>query len=76
MSPSLAITKQVSVSQIDYYETHSEEYFRATVGLDMSSIYKRFLGELTPGAHILDAGCGSGRYTKAFLEMGIFCDFL
>lgn len=36
--------------------------------LDLHDVYERFLGELGPGAHILDAGCGSGRDTKAFSD--------
>jgi SAM-dependent methyltransferase len=36
----------------------------------MQEIYEPFFNELAPGAHILDAGCGSGRDTKAFLERG------
>lgn len=59
-----------SVSQIDYYETHADEYCRSTVALDMSSVYTRFLDKLAPDAHIVDAGCGSGRDTKAFLQRG------
>jgi 2-polyprenyl-3-methyl-5-hydroxy-6-metoxy-1,4-benzoquinol methylase len=58
------------VSQIDYYDTHADEYCRSTVSLDMSSAYERFLNELAPGAHIMDAGCGSGRDTKEFLHRG------
>jgi SAM-dependent methyltransferase len=59
-----------SATQIDYYEKNADEYRRSTVELDMSRIYQRVLHELNPGAHILDAGCGSGRDTKAFLQRG------
>jgi SAM-dependent methyltransferase len=59
-----------SVSQLDYYNTHADEYCRSTVGLDMGSVYRRFLSELAPSAHILDAGCGSGRDTKIFRGRG------
>ncbi len=59
-----------SVSQLDYYNTHADEYCRSTVGLDMGSVYQRFLSELGPSAHILDAGCGSGRDTKIFRGRG------
>ena len=38
--------------------------------LDLHGFYEYFLEELDPGAHILDAGCGSGRDTKAFLDRG------
>jgi 2-polyprenyl-3-methyl-5-hydroxy-6-metoxy-1,4-benzoquinol methylase len=33
-----------------------------------------FLQRLAPGASILDFGCGSGRDTKAFLELGYRVD--
>jgi SAM-dependent methyltransferase len=53
-----------------YYEGRSAQYHRATAHLDVSSLYAPFLRELAPGAHILDAGCGSGRDAKAFAERG------
>ncbi|NJN00325.1 MAG: methyltransferase domain-containing protein [Aquincola sp.] len=39
-------------------------------GVDMTPIHQRFLARLESGAHILDAGCGSGRDAKAFAEAG------
>lgn len=54
----------------DYYAVHADHYFRSTVGLDMTVIYKRFFDELSAGAHIADAGCGSGRDTRLFLQKG------
>lgn len=53
-----------------YYEQFAAEFFGSTVGVDMAPIHQRFLAQLTPGAHILDAGCGSGRDAKAFAEAG------
>src|SRR5579864_7110164 len=53
-------------STIEFYDRHAKAYCQSTVHLDLRSVYERFLGELDPGAHILDAGCGSGRDTKAF----------
>ena len=53
-----------------YYEQFAAEFFTATVGVDMSSIHQRFLARLQPEAHILDAGCGSGRDAKAFADAG------
>lgn len=53
-----------------YYEQFAAEFFGSTVGVDMAPIHQRFLALLTPGAHILDAGCGSGRDAKAFSEAG------
>ena len=53
-----------------YYETNAQRFFQNTHNVDMRSLYEPFLSLLTPGAHILDAGCGSGRDTIAFLERG------
>lgn len=53
-----------------YYEQFAAEFFGSTVGVDMASIHHRFLSRLPPRAHILDAGCGSGRDAKAFAEAG------
>lgn len=55
---------------IDYYNEHAEEYVGSTLGIDMSHIYQQFLSRLKKGHRILDAGCGSGRDTKAFLDLG------
>lgn len=38
----------------------------------MTFCRNKFLEYLKPGAHILDAGCGSGRDTKAFMELGYY----
>jgi len=70
MSPLAAPVKSPCMTLVDYYEAHADEYCRSTVGLDMSSVYKRFLSELASGSHILDAGCGSGRDSKVFLQSG------
>jgi 2-polyprenyl-3-methyl-5-hydroxy-6-metoxy-1,4-benzoquinol methylase len=61
---------QPSLAPANYYELHADNYARSTVGLDMSSVYEIFLAEIRPGAHIADAGCGSGRDTKMFLQKG------
>ena len=53
-----------------YYEQFAAEFFGSTVGVDMAPIHQRFLARLAPRAHILDAGCGSGRDAKAFAEAG------
>jgi len=36
----------------------------------MAPLRQRFLGHLQPGQRILDAGCGSGRDTAAFVKAG------
>ena len=45
---------------ITYYNEHAEEFIENTWKADMSEVYGRFLKYMEPGAHILDAGCGSG----------------
>lgn len=55
---------------MEFYDTHAREYSESTLNVDLRDLHNRFLTELSPGAHILDAGCGSGRDTKAFLSKG------
>ena len=55
---------------ITYYDTYAEVFFSDTQGVNMAPLYQRFLTRLPTGAHILDAGCGSGRDSKAFQELG------
>lgn len=53
-----------------YYEENASSFFADTVSVDMSGLHERFLAMIDVGGHILDAGCGSGRDAKAFLERG------
>lgn len=55
---------------LKYYQNNAQTFFDGTVNVDMSSLYETFTKNLAPGARVLDAGCGSGRDAKAFLEMG------
>lgn len=55
---------------LKYYQDNAQTFFDGTVNVDMSSLYETFTKHLTPGARVLDAGCGSGRDAKALLEMG------
>ena len=55
---------------IEYYDHNAATFFNGTVGVDMSPLYDRFIDKLPKGATILDAGCGSGRDARAFMEMG------
>ena len=55
---------------IQYYEEHAEEFAAHTLGADMESIRSRFLAYLPTGCQILDFGCGTGRDSKAFLDLG------
>ena len=55
---------------IDFYQQHAGMFFADTVDVDMTLLYRRFLPLLPDQAQILDAGCGSGRDVKAFVELG------
>jgi 2-polyprenyl-3-methyl-5-hydroxy-6-metoxy-1,4-benzoquinol methylase len=63
-------------STLSFYETHAQQYFARTVDVDMSAEREAFVRALrrsfpaVPAPAILDAGCGSGRDAKAFLEAG------
>lgn len=45
----------------DYYSNHAQAYFEKTADLDSSGFLAPFVRFLSPGAGILDIGCGSGR---------------
>jgi SAM-dependent methyltransferase len=53
-----------------FYRKNAQTFFERTAHLDVERLYARFLPLLSPGARILDAGCGSGRDTKAFVARG------
>jgi SAM-dependent methyltransferase len=53
-----------------YYDAHFAEFCQNTVAVDVSALYVPFLRELPNGGRILDAGCGSGRDSLAFLRKG------
>lgn len=55
---------------IRYYNDQADEYVRETVGVNMDSLYEPFLSLVPHNGRILDAGCGSGRDSKAFLDRG------
>lgn len=54
----------------EYYNEYASIYFENTVNLDVSHLIEPFVSLLEPGASILDLGCGSGRDSLTFLEMG------
>ena len=59
---------------IDYYNENTKEFIDGTVSVDFSKIQNIFLELLPKGATILDFGCGSGRDTKCFLDLGYQVD--
>ena len=54
----------------NYYNDNAKAFFEATVDVDMTPLYQRFLPLLPPNASILDAGCGSGRDSLHFIKQG------
>lgn len=59
-----------SDNNMDYYEKNAKAFVESTCRVDMQPLYQRFLPLLPERAHILDAGCGSGRDAKYFSECG------
>ena len=55
---------------LNYYNTNAKDFIEGTLNVDMSEIRNKFLSYLPSDAHILDAGCGSGRDSLAFKEAG------
>lgn len=55
---------------MNYYDENAKEFFDGTINADMSSHYDEFLKYLPKNACILDAGCGSGRDSKIFKDLG------
>lgn len=58
------------LTSTSYYDTNADAFFAQTVDADMGELHRRFLAHVPPGGCILDAGCGSGRDTRAFLTQG------
>ena len=53
-----------------YYQDNARRFYSATVEIDMSAIYQKFLPLTPKGGSILDAGCGSGRDSLYFKSQG------
>lgn len=57
-------------STVNYYNDNSDKYITNTFELDLFSLYQPFLEYLQPNDRILDAGCGSGRDSLYFKNLG------
>ncbi|MCI8949300.1 MAG: methyltransferase domain-containing protein [Lachnospiraceae bacterium] len=55
---------------IDYYNKYAANVFENTVELDTEDTIREFLALLEEGDTILDLGCGSGRDSLIFYELG------
>jgi len=55
---------------LKYYEDNAQDFISDTLNKEMNHQYKSFEHSLKPKAHILDAGCGSGRDSLYFKSRG------
>ncbi len=55
---------------IEYYNKYAAKIFEDTAELDLENLRQKFLKYLEEGDTILDLGCGSGRDSLAFYELG------
>ena len=55
---------------MEYYQQFPDEFFDSTILADVSELYGHFLKYIPEHGKVLDFGCGSGRDTKEFLDMG------
>jgi SAM-dependent methyltransferase len=55
---------------VTYYNDHAASFFADTVNVDMAELQARFLAHVPAGGLVLDAGCGSGRDSRAFMAQG------
>ena len=53
-----------------YYDENAADFASSTADVEFSEIQRRFEALLSPGARILDFGCGSGRDATHFLDAG------
>jgi len=53
-----------------YYDLNAKDFIESTLKADMTEHYDKFLAYIPEYGSILDAGCGSGRDTKNFLDLG------
>jgi len=56
--------------KMDYYDKYFQQYSNDTMNLDMSGLYEEFLKFLPIKSRILDLGCGPGRDTRYFSNLG------
>ena len=58
----------------DYYDDNAQSFYDSTVDVDMVDFYRKFLPVVGAEGSILDLGCGSGRDTKYFVDLGYKVD--
>ncbi len=59
---------------MSYYDLNADEFYKKSIDANLSDLYSEFLPLIDKGGRILDAGCGSGRDSKYFLDNGYKVD--
>jgi 2-polyprenyl-3-methyl-5-hydroxy-6-metoxy-1,4-benzoquinol methylase len=59
-----------TIDSAAWYDRHTESFIARTASVDLSHLHQRFLRYLPAGSRILDAGCGSGRDSLVFQQLG------
>ena len=59
---------------LKYYDQNADIFVTGTFEVDMAETRSRFAACLPDHAYVLDFGCGSGRDTKAFIDLGFRVD--
>lgn len=62
--------KGSQMTTLDYYNNNAELFICDTKDVEFSDIQKEFVSYLPPCSDILDLGCGSGRDSMTFMNMG------
>ncbi|MBR5041094.1 MAG: class I SAM-dependent methyltransferase [Clostridiales bacterium] len=55
---------------IEYYNENADKFIQDTQMVSMSEVQELFLQKIPEHGAILDLGCGSGRDSKVFLDLG------
>ncbi len=55
---------------VEYYNENADSFFEGSINADMSHERGQFISFLPKMGKVLDAGCGSGRDSKAFMAAG------
>ncbi|NTS78700.1 class I SAM-dependent methyltransferase [Catenovulum sp. SM1970] len=55
---------------VEFYNNNSTSFYESTKDVDMSTLYDEFLPAIKTNGSILDAGCGSGRDSLNFKNLG------
>jgi SAM-dependent methyltransferase len=59
-----------SVSSVSWYDRNTQDYIERTQSVDLSHLHEKFLALIPDHGRILDAGCGSGRDSLIFRDLG------